>query len=114
LRNEITEIARNAGRDPARVKLLAVSKTRPVEDILAAYEAGQFCFGENRVQELETKFERLPQDIEWHLIGHLQSNKVAKAVKMATVIHSIDSSKLLASPAENSPPDFPLTEFKIS
>jgi PLP dependent protein len=84
-----------AGRKKNNVKLLAVSKTYPNEAILEAYECGQRMFGENKVQELEIKVPALPDDIEWHLIGHLQGNKAAKAVEFADYIHSIDSVKLI-------------------
>jgi pyridoxal phosphate enzyme (YggS family) len=77
------------------VKLVAVSKTRPVNDILIAYNSGQRCFGENRVQELLEKKDKLPIDIEWHLIGHLQSNKVKYVVPFISMIQSVDSYKLL-------------------
>ncbi len=80
---------------PPGVRIVAVSKTKPVEDILAVYNTGHRIFGENRVQELTTKFEQLPGDIEWHLIGHLQSNKVKYIAKFVSMIHSIDSLKLL-------------------
>ncbi len=92
---KISRTASDAGRKPGDVRLLAVSKTFPPEDVLAAYEAGQRLVGENRVQELEAKTPALPKDIQWHLIGHLQSNKAAKAVSLAACIHSIDSLKLL-------------------
>lgn len=92
---KIADAAVSAGRKPGDVKLLAVSKTFPAEDIIEAYGAGQRLFGENRIQELETKAPVLPKDIEWHLIGHLQSNKAAKAVSLAAWIHSVDSLKLL-------------------
>ena len=95
IRERIANIARMSGRATDSVRLLAVSKTFPAEDVKAAYEAGQRMFGENRVQELETKAPLLPADIEWHLIGHLQSNKAAKAVEYASWIHSVDSEKLL-------------------
>ncbi len=95
IREEITGAEKTANRPLGTVKLLAVSKTFPSEDILAAYNCGQRIFGENKVQELEKKVPRLPKDIEWHLIGHLQSNKVAKAVELADYIHSVDSEKLL-------------------
>lgn len=75
--------------------LVAVSKTKPDEAILALYEEGQRVFGENRVQELITKHESLPQDIEWHLIGHLQTNKVKYVAAFVKMIHSVDSFKLL-------------------
>ncbi len=80
---------------PPTVKLVAVSKTKPVSDILIAYNIGQRCFGENRVQELLLKKETLPPDIEWHLIGHLQSNKVKSIVPFITMIQSVDSYRLL-------------------
>ena len=77
------------------VKLIAVSKTKPIESIVEAYEAGQRLFGENMVQELVEKHERLPKDIEWHLIGHLQSNKVKYIAPFISLIHSVDSLKLM-------------------
>jgi PLP dependent protein len=80
---------------PPSVKLVAVSKTKPVSDILEAYNSGQRAFGENRVQELMQKKDLLPSDIDWHLIGHLQSNKVKLVVPFITMIHSVDSFKLL-------------------
>ena len=80
---------------PPSVKLVAVSKSKPASDILTAYNAGQLCFGENRVQELLQKKEILPSDIEWHLIGHLQSNKVKYIVSFISMIESIDSFRLL-------------------
>jgi pyridoxal phosphate enzyme (YggS family) len=80
---------------PANVTLIAVSKTQPNSKILEAYDGGQRIFGENKVQELVAKFEALPKDIEWHLIGHLQSNKVKYIAPFVHLIHSIDSFKLL-------------------
>ena len=77
------------------VSLVAVSKTKPIEDLEEAYQAGQRVFGENQVQELADKFEKLPKDIEWHLIGHLQSNKVKYIAPFISLIHSVDSLKLL-------------------
>ncbi len=91
----IRQAAEQAGRDPKSVRLVAVSKTFPAEDIMYAYRCGQRVFGENRVVELEEKYKTLPDDIEWHLIGHLQSNKAARALQYADVIHSIDSMKLV-------------------
>src|SRR5664279_915586 len=82
---------------PSTVKLVAVSKTKPVTDILEAYNTGQRLFGENRVQELLNKIDHLPADIEWHLIGHLQSNKVKQIVPFISLIQSVDSFKLLDS-----------------
>ena len=95
----MTSIAENIDllrqKIPPSVKLVAVSKTKTVSDILEAYNAGQRCFGENRVQELLLKKDNLPPDIEWHLIGHLQSNKVKSIVPFITMIQSVDSYKLL-------------------
>ena len=79
----------------SNVKLIAVSKTKPAESILEAYEAGHRLFGENMVQELVEKHEKLPKDIEWHLIGHLQTNKVKYIAPFITLIHSVDSLKLI-------------------
>jgi pyridoxal phosphate enzyme (YggS family) len=81
--------------DPVAVKLIAVSKTKPVSELLEAYHAGQKVFGENQVQELVKKQEELPKDIEWHMIGHLQSNKVKYIAPFISLIHSVDSLKLL-------------------
>lgn len=80
---------------PIGVKLIAVSKTKPVEDIQEAYNAGQRVFGENLVQELVDKYEALPKDIEWHLIGHLQTNKVKYIAPFVSLIHGVDSLKVL-------------------
>lgn len=80
---------------PSTVKLVAVSKSRPASYILEAYNAGHRVFGENRVQEMITKFNSLPRDIEWHFIGHLQSNKVRSVVPFVSMIHSVDSYRLL-------------------
>jgi len=77
------------------VTLVAVSKTKPVSDILELYDAGQRDFGENYVQELEEKYSRLPKDIRWHFIGHLQSNKVKQVAAFVQLIHGVDSLKLL-------------------
>ncbi|HBM15530.1 MAG TPA: YggS family pyridoxal phosphate-dependent enzyme [Lentisphaeria bacterium] len=95
IKNEICITAESSHRSPDSIKLLVVSKNFSVENIMKAYEAGQRMFGENKVQELESKAPNLPKDIEWHLIGHLQSNKVAKAVELAEYIHSVDSEKLI-------------------
>ncbi len=81
---------------PSTVKLVAVSKFKPVEDILEAYRAGQRAFGENRPQELAAKAKVLPADIEWHFIGHLQTNKVKLVLPFASLIQSVDSERLLA------------------
>lgn len=75
-------------------RLIAVSKTKPKEDLLQAYEAGQRDFGENKVQELVDKAENLPKDIKWHMIGHLQRNKVKYIAPFVSIIHSVDSPRL--------------------
>jgi pyridoxal phosphate enzyme (YggS family) len=80
---------------PDDVKLVAVSKTKSNEAILEAYEVGQRIFGENKVQELVRKWETLPKDIEWHFIGHLQSNKVRSIAPFISMVHSVDSLKIL-------------------
>ena len=80
---------------PKNVTLVAVSKTKPVSDILEAYNAGQRAFGENKIQEMAQKFEELPKDIEWHMIGHLQSNKVKYMASFVHLIHGVDSLKTL-------------------
>lgn len=82
------------GRDRGEVKLIAVSKTKPTEMIQQLYEYGIHVYGENKVQELTEKYEKLPKDIEWHMIGHLQTNKVKYIVDKAALIHSVDSLKL--------------------
>ena len=86
---------RDAGRAPEEVRLIAVSKTFPAELAQGFYDAGQRLFGENKVQELKAKSAILPQDIQWHLIGHLQSNKAAAALECADWIDSVDSEHLL-------------------
>jgi len=80
---------------PENVTLVAVSKTKPNEVLMEAYQAGQRIFGENRVQELVPKSETLPKDIEWHMIGHLQSNKIKYIAPFVSCIHSVDKVKLL-------------------
>jgi pyridoxal phosphate enzyme (YggS family) len=80
---------------PATTALIAVSKTHPIERIMEAYEAGQRDFGENKVQDLVEKYEALPKDIRWHMIGHLQSNKVKYIAPFVHLIHGVDSFKLL-------------------
>lgn len=79
---------------PAGVTLVAVSKTHPAELIREAYDAGQRIFGESRPQELREKYEALPRDIEWHMIGHLQTNKVKYIAPFVSLIHSVDSARL--------------------
>jgi len=83
------------GRKREEVTLIAVSKTQPVEVIQRAYDAGIRVFGENKVQELKEKYTCIPTDVEWHMIGHLQTNKVKMVVGKATLIHSVDSLRLM-------------------
>lgn len=83
-----------AGRKREEVTLIAVSKTKPVETLQEAYDLGVRIFGENKVQELTAKYEALPKDIHWHIIGHLQTNKVKYIIDKAELIHSVDSLKL--------------------
>ena len=83
-----------AGRKREEVTLIAVSKTKPVETLQEAYDLGGRIFGENKVQELTAKYEALPKDIHWHMIGHLQTNKVKYIIDKAELIHSVDSLKL--------------------
>ena len=92
IRERLKDIRTNL---PEGVELIAVSKTKPIEDIKAAYSAGQKVFGENRVEELVVKFPALPADIEWHMIGNLQSKKVKKIAPFIALIHSVGSQKLL-------------------
>lgn len=80
---------------PEHVALVAVSKTKPTEDILEVYNAGQRIFGENKIQEMADKYESLPKDIEWHMIGHVQTNKVKYMAPFVSLIHGVDSFKLL-------------------
>lgn len=80
---------------PENVKLVAISKTKPNEDIMEAYEAGQRIFGENKIQEMTDKWEALPKDIEWHMVGHVQRNKVKYMAPFVGLIHAVDSLKLL-------------------
>jgi pyridoxal phosphate enzyme (YggS family) len=80
---------------PAHVTLVAVSKTKPVSDLMEAYNAGQRIFGENKIQEMTEKWEQMPKDIQWHMIGHVQSNKVKFMAEYVSLIHGVDSLKLL-------------------
>jgi hypothetical protein len=94
LRERIERAAERAGRDPAEVILIGVSKTRPADDVRAAFDAGLRDFGENRVQEAEAKIEALgelrQEGLRWHLIGHLQKNKVRRAASLFDSVHSLD------------------------
>ena len=90
----ITEACKRCGRDPKEVTLIAVSKTKPVEMLKEAYDCGVRVFGENKVQELEIKIPNLPSDISWHMIGHLQRNKVKYLIGKVDLIHSVDTLRL--------------------
>ena len=95
---------------PEKVRLVAVSKFHPNEAIEEAYRAGQRVFGESKVQEMTAKYESLPKDIEWHFIGHLQTNKIKYIVPYVALIHGIDSYKLLAEVNKRLPkPEKPST-----
>ena len=95
---EIAENLRTLGENiPDNVTLVAVSKTKPDEAIMEAYKAGHRDFGENKVQDLAAKQERLPDDIRWHMIGHLQSNKVKYLAPFVHMLHGVDSLKLLGT-----------------
>jgi len=90
INQRIHAAAKKAGRDPAAVRLVAVSKTRPAADIIEAFKAGQTVFGENYIQELVPKLAEVPEAVRWHVIGHLQSNKVKYIAGQVTMIHSVD------------------------
>lgn len=94
VQHTIDKICKSVNRDSSQVTLIAVSKTKPVEMVQEAYEAGIRDFGENKVQELCNKYEQMPKDIRWHMIGHLQRNKVKYVIDKAYLIHSVDSIRL--------------------
>lgn len=94
VRTKIETSCKVSGRSPREVTLIAVSKTKPVEMLKEAYEQGCRHFGENKVQELVEKYDAMPKDIKWHMIGHLQRNKVKYIVDKVYMIHSVDSLKL--------------------
>ncbi len=91
---KIQQACDKAGRERSEVTLIAVSKTKPIEDLMEAYNAGIRVFGENKVQELADKIEKMPKDIHWHMIGHLQRNKVKYIVGKVDLIHSVDNEEL--------------------
>ena len=95
VRGRIAEACRRAGRDPGEVTLVAVSKGHPPEAVRAAHEAGMTIFGENRVQEASQKIPLCPSSLVWHMVGHLQRNKVRKALPLFEMIHSVDSLRLV-------------------
>lgn len=98
IRKDILRIAENCGRNPKEIQIVAVTKTHPPEAVREAYEAGLRIFGENRVQEAESKITALDDlQAEWHLIGHLQTNKIKKAFSLFTFIHSVDSVNVIES-----------------
>lgn len=80
---------------PNEVKLIAISKTKPTNDIIKAYNSGHIYFGENKIQEMGMKFEKLPKDIKWHMVGHVQSNKIKYMASYVDLVHGIDSLKSL-------------------
>jgi pyridoxal phosphate enzyme (YggS family) len=80
---------------PDNVTLVAVSKTKPISDLMEAYDIGQRIFGENKIQEMVEKWEHMPKDVEWHMIGHVQTNKVKYMAEFVSLIHAVDSIKLL-------------------
>ncbi len=90
----IREACTSAGRSADEVTLIAVSKTKPVELLMEAYDAGERVFGENKVQEIMDKYDRMPSDVKWHMIGHLQRNKVKYIIDKVAMIHSVDSLRL--------------------
>jgi pyridoxal phosphate enzyme (YggS family) len=92
IKNKLQNIKLNL---PKNITLVAVSKTKPVELLKEAYDQGQLIFGENKVQEMVDKFEKMPKDIKWHMIGHLQTNKVKYIASFVSLIHGVDSLRLL-------------------
>ena len=94
MRKNINESCNKINRDPNEVTLIAVSKTKPVEMLKEAYDAGARVFGENKVQEIVDKYDQMPSDVKWHMIGHLQRNKVKYIVDKVAMIHSVDSLRL--------------------
>ncbi|MGN0370599.1 MAG: YggS family pyridoxal phosphate-dependent enzyme [Butyrivibrio sp.] len=94
VKKRITEAAARAGRNPDEITLIAVSKTKPAEMVKEIYDAGIREFGENKVQEITTKSAILPNDINWHMIGHLQRNKIKQVIDKVSLIHSVDSMRL--------------------
>lgn len=94
VQENIKKACEKTGRNPEEVTLIAVSKTKPVEMLKEAYDAGARFFGENKVQEIQEKYDKLPEDIQWHMIGHLQRNKIKYIVDKVSMIHSVDSLRL--------------------
>lgn len=94
VKKNIEEACDTAGRSPQEVTLIAVSKTKPVEMLKEAYDAGARVFGENKVQEIVDKYDQMPSDVQWHMIGHLQRNKVKYIIDKVSMVHSVDSVRL--------------------
>ena len=94
VQKNIEEACKNADRSAEEVTLIAVSKTKPVEMLREAYDAGARVFGENKVQEIADKYDQMPSDVKWHMIGHLQRNKVKYIIDKVAMIHSVDSLRL--------------------
>jgi uncharacterized pyridoxal phosphate-containing UPF0001 family protein len=113
-RREIAIAARRAGREPDSVRLVAVSKTHPAGAVETAAATGQRIFGENRVQEAREKIPACPPGLEWHLLGHLQKNKVRQALSLFSFFHSIDSQALAGATASPAKPDKKSTGFSRS
>ena len=91
----VENILRLKEKIPKEVKLIAISKTKPTSDIIKAYNSGHIYFGENKIQEMGIKFEKLPKDIKWHMVGHVQSNKIKYMASYVDLVHGIDSLKSL-------------------
>jgi len=103
VKNQIAEAAKNAGRDPNSIRLIVVSKQVSSEKIIAAYQAGAKCFGENKIQEAVSKIDEVHlQDADWHFIGHLQKNKIKHLDSRFNLIHSVDSLTLAKKISEHS------------
>ena len=94
VKKNIEDACNIAGRSPEEVTLIAVSKTKPIEMLKEAYDAGARVFGENKVQEIVDKYDQMPSDVQWHMIGHLQRNKVKYIIDKVSMIHSVDSVRL--------------------
>ena len=94
VQKNIEEACERVKRDPGEVTLIAVSKTKPVSMLKEAYDAGARVFGENKVQEIVDKYDQMPSDVQWHMIGHLQRNKVKYIIDKVAMIHSVESIRL--------------------
>ena len=94
IQEQLAHVEERSGRDRSEVTLIAVSKTKPIEDLKEAYRCGMRYFGENKVQEITEKYPQMPADVKWHMIGHLQRNKVRYIVDKVDMIHSVDSLRL--------------------